>query len=46
MSQIFLFKEDHEGDTNEKNRNTYKSWSDNDNFVKKLDNEKEYKGDD
>ena len=42
MSWSFQHKVDYEGDTDDKNCNTNGSKSDNDNFVRNLDKEKEY----
>ena len=43
MSWPFQHKVDSEGDTNENNRDTDDSQSENDDFVRKLDKKQEYK---
>ena len=45
MSQNFQHKVDYEGDTNENNRNTDESQSENDDLVRNLDKQKDYKED-
>ena len=46
MSRPFQHKVDYEGDTDEKNRGVDDSQSDNDDFVRNLDKEQQYKKDD
>ena len=46
MSQPFQHKVDHEGDTNENNRNNYGSQPENNNLVRNLEKQQDYKEDD